>query len=121
MKLSSLVAVAAVIGTSFIASYPAEAGNGWMYVGRNEVGTKSYVRIVGRKGEMVKYQNRLIRSDATGMNDHVLILADCSNQRIKVLEGVKDGKKQPIPNNMKSWKDVMPGMALAADLSAICF
>ena len=120
MKLFSGIAAAAVIGASLIAPNPAKA-NGWMYVGRNEIGTKSYVRIVGRQGEMVKYQNRLIRSDAAGMNDHVLILADCSNKRIKVLEGVKDGEKQPIPNNMKSWKDVMPGMALADDFSAVCF
>ena len=94
MKLFKTLAAAAAVITSCIGNaIPAEAGNGWMYVGTNKVGTRSYVKVVGRRGDLVKYQNRLIKSDASGMNSHVLVMAECKNQRFKVLEGVHNGKK----------------------------
>ena len=117
----TLAATATVITFCLSNANLAKARNGWVYVGENTVGTKSYVRVIGRKGGMVKYQSRLIKTDASGMNDHMLVLADCRNQRIKILEGVHDGKKKMIPSKYKAWMDVMPGMALLDDLNTACF
>ena len=120
MQLFTAIASAAVIGASFFVLNPVEARNGWVYVGKNMQGTRSYVRVLGRQGDMVKYESRLIKSDGSGMNDHMLVMADCKNQRIKLLEGVRSGKKVSVPSKLNSWNDVMQRTALLDDFNSVC-
>ena len=51
MKLFNVIAAAAVIGTSFIAPNPAEARNGWVYMGEQD-GASNYIKPVGRNGSI---------------------------------------------------------------------
>ena len=52
MKLFSAIAAAAVIGGSFIAASPAEAGNGWIHAGTSVKGDTLYVRPLSRSGNL---------------------------------------------------------------------
>ena len=54
MKLFNAIAAATVIGTSIMAATPAEARNGWIYVGSSD-GAAHYVKPLGRSGVKVSY------------------------------------------------------------------
>ena len=51
MKLFNAIAAAAVLGASFIAPNPAEARNGWVYMGTMD-GESNYIKPLGRSGSI---------------------------------------------------------------------
>ena len=57
MKLSTFVATAAVIAGSFLIPAPAEARNGWMYVGRQD-GESLYVKFLGKSGNIAMTEDK---------------------------------------------------------------
>ncbi len=125
MRLRSYLVGLAVIASSFIAVNPVEAQsrNGWEYVGTNKVGTKSYIRVLGRKGDLVKYENKLIMSDASGINDLVVLMGDCKTWGVKMIRSLKNGKEVKTEDGvaMNTWIDIMSGWAFNDDLNAACF
>ena len=89
MKLSAFVAIAAVIGGSFLIPNPAEARNGWVEAGTMNDGRTSYVKKISCNGSICKGLEKFGTTE--------LVMADCSNWRYK------------YPNLTNQWKDVMPG------------
>ena len=66
--LTSIAAAAAVFGTSFIAATPAEARNGWVYVGKftrnNGAETDVYERYLGCNGSICTYERNMSHWDS---------------------------------------------------------
>ncbi len=76
MKLSAFVAIAAVIGGSFLIPNPAEARNGWIRAADTSDGTTFYVKPVKRNGPYVHYLQRSSNHQFEYEN-----IADCSAWR----------------------------------------
>ena len=106
MKLFSSIAAAAVIGTSFIAATPAEARNGWVYVG---TGTRTqashYVKPLGTSGAFIKFQWQTTGGGSWN-EPH---LADCRGWKTKDLSYSKS-----------TWDDALPGTMADAALKTVC-
>ena len=64
MKLFNAIAAAAVIGSSFMAATPAEARNGWVYMGSSD-GEYNYMRPLGKKGEIARIEDKWSDSSST--------------------------------------------------------
>lgn len=56
MKLFHAIAAAAVIGASFFTANPAEARNGWVYVGTDVDGDAHYAKVDSYAGKYVNLQ-----------------------------------------------------------------
>ena len=56
MKLFNAIAAAAVIGASLISATPAEARNGWVYVGEDVDGDAHYAKVDSYAGKYVNLQ-----------------------------------------------------------------
>ena len=93
MKLSAFIAIAAVIGASFIAPNPAEARNGWVYVTStpsDSGGDASiYVKVTSRTGNIVNFISRW--SDMGDFSKQV----NCSSWQPRTVG--------------QAWRDIMPG------------
>ena len=59
MKLFNAITAAAVIGTSLIATTPAEARNGWLEAACNYDNECLYVRRKSRTGSIAKFQTQM--------------------------------------------------------------
>ena len=105
MKLFNAIA-AAVIGTSFIATNPAEARNGWMKSGCSNDGSCYYQKVLSANWPYVTYKN----NTPYGMWTEV---ADCQQWRYR--ETHLNGKSI---NN--AWIDAMPGSIGEVSLINVC-
>jgi hypothetical protein len=81
MKLSAFVAIAAVIGGSFLIPVPAEAGNGWIATGSTPEGNSLSIKRINRSGSVVT-----IKNCESGYGDWVTY-TDCSTNMYKVKNG----------------------------------
>ena len=100
MKLFNAIAVAAFIGTSLITATPAEARNGWMYLGRAG-GHSYYFRPNGCTGMACSVG--LNASDGFSETYNI----DCKNYTAK-------------SQNTRGWKEIMPGTPLYSVASSVC-
>ena len=93
MKLSAFVAIAAVIGGSFLIPGPAEARNGWLKAACANNGTCYYIKPIQRNYPLVTFKSNTPHGS---FNEE----ADCQQHRIRYVNqnGTKD-----------NWKDAMPG------------
>ena len=107
MKLFNAIAAAAVIGTSLIAATPAEARNGWIYVGKgSRTGTTHYVRKTGYQGALVKFEWQTANTDKPYTDPFV---ADCNAWAFK-----------DVSYANASWEEGLPGSISGSALEAIC-
>ena len=107
MKLFNAITAAAVIGASFITANPAEARNGWVYIGKGDrTGITHYVKKTGYQGGLVKFQWRTANDD-NPFNDP--FLADCNAWSYKDLSYSKS-----------SWEDALPRTMADFALEAVC-
>ena len=103
MKLfTSIAAATAVIGTSFIASTPAEARNGWVKGGESDNGEVYYVKILNRNGQYVTYLERYSEDD-----DELRMIADCSGWQYREY-------------NESKWLPALPGSIGEANIEIVC-
>ena len=58
MKLSAFVAIAAVIGGSFLIPVPAEASNGWITAGSTREGNSHFIKRINRSESVVTVKDR---------------------------------------------------------------
>ena len=107
MKLSNFVAIAAVIGGSFLIPVPAEARNGWKQVYCDpDDGSCWHTRVISRNYPYVTYEN----------NYPTLLSkkeADCQQYKSRHFGEYYKGGKSP-------WKDAMPGSIGEALLDSVC-
>ena len=104
MKLFNAIAAAAVIGTSFIATSPADARNGWIKAGCNYDNQCNYVKVLDRnKYPIVKYK----------YNSKYLVTkeAHCHDWASRYVND--DGSRDP-------WEDVMPESMGEAAVKVVC-
>jgi hypothetical protein len=106
MKLSAFVAIAAVIGGSFLIPNPAEARNGWVRGGCDNDGQCSYQKIIKKDWPFVTYKDNSPNAMWTKV-------ADCQQWRFRVTH--IDGR----PFN-KGWHEVMPGSIGETSLQNVC-
>ena len=67
---------AAVIGTSLFAATPAEARNGWVYVGKGErEGITHYIKYRRHEGPLARFEWRTANTSSPW---HDSVLADCN-------------------------------------------
>ena len=105
MKVFNAIAAAAVIGTSFIAANPAEARNGWVYVGKGErEGTTHYIKYRGHEGPNARFEWRTANTSSPWQNS---VLADCNSWSYKEV-GSND------------WSDALPETMADAALEEVC-
>ena len=100
MKLIKVIAAATVIGGSFIAASPAEAGNGWIDAGTSVKGSTLYVRPLSRSGNLVTYEENFNGSKGK-------FVANCPGWQYKRYGG-------------SEWIDVMPNSIGAAAHRTVC-
>ena len=98
--LNAIAAAAAVIGGSFIAARPVEAGNGWIHAGTSVKGESIYVRPLSRSGNLVTYEENFNGSKGK-------FVANCPAWQYKRYGGSK-------------WVDVMPNSIGAAAHRTVC-
>ena len=101
MKLFNAIAAAAVIGTSFIASAPAEA-NGWIYSGANNDGVALWVRPRGCSGTVCSFQTKL---SSNSLVDN--LKADCVGRKWR-------------RDDENIWKDLYPQSLLDGGVNKVC-
>jgi hypothetical protein len=106
MKLFNAIAAAAVIGTSLITATPAEARNGWVYIGKgSRTQTAHYVKPTGTSGAFIRFQWQTTGKGS--WNDPHL--ADCRGWRTKDLSYSKS-----------TWDDALPGTMADSALETVC-
>ena len=101
MKLSSFVAIAAVIGGSFLIPNPAEARNGWVYVTSDRNGAANYMRYLGRSGSIAT-----ILSKWSDIPEEQIIKYNCSTWMKQVERG--------------PWKPIYPGSNADTKARKVC-
>jgi len=105
MKLSTFVAIAAVIGGSFLIPNPAEARNGWMKVGcSSRTGQCVYTKVLNRNS----YPYVSFMSNGKHM---FKLEADCHGWRTRYIND--NGSKD-------SWTDIMPQSLGDAEMQIVC-
>ena len=87
---TSIAAVAAVIGTSFIAATPAEARNGWFYVGETKRGASMYSKSLGCRGSICT----VVTQYSDGKGKQFWDKFNCSNWTVTYENG--QGRTSPI-------------------------
>ena len=101
MKLSAFVAIAAVIGGSFLIPVPAEARNGWMKGGCEMDGGCYYQKVISKNWPYVTFKSNTPYGPFTEV-------ADCQQWRKRYSD--EPGR----------WKDVMPGSIGEANMRNVC-
>lgn len=102
MKLFTVIAAAAVVGTSLIATTAVDARNGWFKAGTTTNGTTYYVKPLEFSGRYRKFLGTA--SHVSSVFEQV---ADCSGWRTRYL-------------NSQAWSDVMPGSVGESEIQIVC-
>ena len=114
MKLFNAIAVAAVIGTSLIATAPAESRNGWKraYCDPDD-GSCWYTRVISRNYPYVTYEYKSYDHQDKSYDHQGKKEADCQYYKSRWIADYYKGGKS-------SWKDAMPGSIAEAILDSVC-
>ena len=102
MKIAKSIVVALMIGSPFVPSVPASAGNGWIDAATSIKGNTIYVRPLSRDGNFVTYEET--QSESNGVRRYV---ANCGAWQYRRLSG-------------SNWFDVMPNSIGAAAHETVC-
>ena len=102
MKLFNAIAAAAVIGASFIAPNPAEARNGWVFVGTMD-GESNYMRPLGKSGNIARIEDKW-----SDMRTTFVVEYNCSSWQKRTVGGTR------------GWTLIYPGSAADVKANRVC-
>ena len=102
MKLSTFVAIAAVIGGSFLIPNPAEARNGWIQTGVSNTGVSHYSKLENRQGH------------------YVSILSNDSNSGMYRMTFNCRTWDFTLRNDGNGWRPIMPGSIADTKARTFC-
>ena len=107
MKLFNAIAAAAVIGTSLVTASPAEARNGWVYIGENTKGVRMWIKPASSGGYKGYFYNSTGKS---GSPSYCQVNCNNWSERYRYSDG----------SGYLGWEDVMPNSMGDKILRYVC-
>ena len=107
MKLFNAITAAVVVGTSFIAATPAEARNGWIYIGENTEGVRMWIKPASSGGYKGYFYNSTRKS---GPPSYYQVNCNNWSERYRYSDG----------SGYLGWQEVMPNSMGDKILRYVC-